>query len=133
MSIFCSGLSLSTGQSNALVFAGLERVDQEFGACRIQVRNKGAVRGGGRAGCRSNCGKSGRTEKAEGWAREGEQQEPAWERAHWTLHVLVLASLQHRGSRNTTAPSFWSRNEKTHFPHPAPSELRIKGVSQFPL
>lgn len=132
MSIFCSGLSLSTGQSNTLVLAGLERVDQEFGARRIQVRNKGAVREGEQAAGVTAASQAERRKKRAGPERDSNRSLPGKEPSGHCM-VLVLASLQHRGSRNTAAPSFWSRNEKTHFPHPAPSELRIKGASQFPL
>lgn len=125
MSIFCSGLSLSTGQSNTLMFAGLEGVDQEFGACRIQVRSKGAAREGEQAAGATAASQAEQRRERAGPERESNRSLPGKEpNGHCT--VLVLARLRHRGSRNTTAPSFWSRNEKTHFPHPAPSELRIK-------
>lgn len=136
MSIFCTELSLSTGQSNTLVFVGLGRVDQEFGACRMQVRAKGAAREGERAAAsqaeqRRGGRETGRWGYGENSERESNRSLPREEpNVHCT--VLVLARPQNRGPNDTVALSLWSMDEKIRFPHPTPSELRIKGTSQFP-
>lgn len=87
MSMFCTGLLLSIGQSNTLVSVGLGRVDQEFGARRMQVKDKGAAREGEQLQAQlQQVKQNGEGEKAEGCAREGEQQEPAQQRAQCALH-----------------------------------------------
>lgn len=98
-SIFCTGLSLSTGQSSTLVFAGLGRMDQVFDACRI-----GVIKEQGGVLSRSKCGKSGRTEK--GREERAAQKRDSNRKLHDkkpSIHCTVLLLSSHK----TEDPRTW--------------------------